>query len=258
MECILPWGLRVLTVRLQNLGTKGQVQGYYDLAAYARQHLKSTADRDKEARGAWSDRLRNLGYRVGNALVEMGDLAAGRRHFGTLLHAADDRQERVMLGTWIAMLGFRMGDLANARKYIDDKDIQNDSSEDGNGPVLRALLSMAEGNYSDAAAEWQCLLSNSSRSQHAVVARQNLAVCLLYTGKMNETRAQLEALVEEGYTFRALTFNLATVYELSTERSREKKVELARRVGEMVQPAKQDSGLRINGRERSKEDFKLG
>ncbi|KAL8949900.1 MAG: hypothetical protein Q9183_007563 [Haloplaca sp. 2 TL-2023] len=188
----------------------------------------------------------------------MGDLAAGQRHFGTLLHAADDRQERVMLGTWIAMLGFRMGDLDNARKYIDDKDTDGDSSEDGNAPILRALLSMAEGNYSDAAAEWQSLLSNPSQPQHALVAKQNLAVCLLYTGNMNETRSQLEALVEEGHTFRALTFNLATVYELSTERSREKKVELARKVGEMVQVAKENSGMGSNGRERSREDYKLG
>ena len=40
----------------------------------------------------------------------------------------------------------------------------------------------------------------------------------------------LTSLIDDGYSFHALTFNLATVYELCTERSRAKKMELAEKV----------------------------
>ena len=40
------------------------------------------------------------------------------------------------------------------------------------------------------------------------LATQNLAVCLFYTGKVDETLELLEQLVEKGRSFHALTFNL--------------------------------------------------
>ncbi|KAL9576172.1 MAG: hypothetical protein Q9212_007324, partial [Teloschistes hypoglaucus] len=95
-ECILPWELRVLAVRLQNLGTRAQVQGYYDLAAYARRRLKSTPrkyqnasnDNAAEARKLWKDRLKDLSYRITNSLIETGDFAAARRHLESLHYHA--------------------------------------------------------------------------------------------------------------------------------------------------------------------------
>ena len=59
---------------------------------------------------------------------------------------------------------------------------------------------------------------------------QNLAVCLLYTGEIERANQLLESLVDEGQNFPALLFNLATVYELRSERARERKVKLAERV----------------------------
>lgn len=50
---------------------------------------------------------------------------------------------------------------------------------------------------------------------------------------MRETLELLDRLVEGGRSFHALTFNLATVFELCSERGRERKGELAGRVAEM-------------------------
>ena len=291
-ECILPWELRVLAVRLQALeagDSRRGVQGYYDLAAYARRRFRATSD--AEFKGMWKDRLRDLGVRVGNALVEMGDLEAGRRHFETLAEATNVTEENTTLSLWIAMLCLRMGDLERARTWTRGDRLAGgasaiNSSQLAKHDVLKPLLNMAEGDYGIAATEWRSLL----QSPHNVLAKQNLAVCLLYTGHLSEvylyflllllhptlfpysvssisicvlyilththqTSQLLEELVNDNHAFYALTFNLATVYELSTDRSRDRKTQLAERVAEVLRKNAADAaGRRI---ERSNVDFKL-
>lgn len=85
---------------------------------------------------------------------------------------------------------------------------------------------MAEGRYEDAILELRALPQSD-------LVVQNLAVCLFYVGRVEETMALLGALVEKGRACRAVTFNLATCYELTTERAGVRKGELAERVGGM-------------------------
>ncbi|TGZ81447.1 hypothetical protein EX30DRAFT_340730 [Ascodesmis nigricans] len=60
--------------------------------------------------------------------------------------------------------------------------------------------------------------------------KANWAVCLLYQGKLKEAREVLEELIEEGKSWPAVVFNLATVYELCGDGSRKLKTELAEKV----------------------------
>lgn len=62
--------------------------------------------------------------------------------------------------------------------------------------------------------------------------RQNLAVSLVYTGRLAQARDILEDLIEEGNAFYALTFNLCTLWELVTdgEVTKAKKREVAEKV----------------------------
>jgi hypothetical protein len=54
-------------------------------------------------------------------------------------------------------------------------------------------------------------------------------------------------LVEENSSFHALTFNLSTIYELCTERSRALKIGLAEKI----------AALPVRGGEKANGDFKL-
>lgn len=56
--------------------------------------------------------------------------------------------------------------------------------------------------------------------------------------------------MNEGNSFHALTFNLSTIYELCTERSRALKIGLAEKVAEMHEEGR-GIGEKVNG------DFKL-
>ncbi|KAL8669628.1 MAG: hypothetical protein Q9168_005793, partial [Polycauliona sp. 1 TL-2023] len=259
-ECIIPWELRVLVVRLQALeagDAKGGIQGYYDLAAYARMRIKSSNDADVKT--LWRKRLRDLGIRVGNALIENGDLEAGRRHFGALAQATSDLEEKTALSSWIAMLCLRMGDLEAARSWtanLQSSDIDSSSSAKRK-ELLEPLLNMANGDYESAVIEWRALLDG----EYAVLAKQNLAVCLLYTGHLTETTTLLESLINTNHAFHALTFNLATVYELSSDKSRDRKMQLAERVAAGLRRNEGGAGVEVGveGRrvERGNVEFKL-
>lgn len=255
--------------------------GYYDLARDARVEARKAAT-DGE-RNLWRERLKDLGVRVGNALIEMGDLAAARRHLETL-RSGTDKEGDSILDSRLALLCLQLGDVGAAGQYTNAA-TSGEQAEEGVSVVLKPLLSMAEGQYEDAAAEWRAL----SEGEHAVLATQNLAVCLLYLGRIDEVSAfpiafylyhsrqiprwkvswlkqvqtsqLLTRLVEEGHSFHALTFNLAAVYELCTERSRARKMELAEKVAGMMKLGHGDGEEGQGGHERWAErnnaDFKL-
>lgn len=220
-------------MRLQGVGygdDRGGVGGYYELAREARAEIKEA--RDEEGRGMWKERLKELGVFVANALIEMGDLGAAARHLETL-RPRDGGEDEVLMGR-LALCYINLGDVDTARRCL--------GSSSSSNATLAPLLSMAEGRYSDAVDEWRALPQSD-------LATQNLAVCLFYTGRVDETLGLLDGLVEKGRSFHALTFNLATVYELCSEKGRERKGELVERVRRAINEH--------SGGERGSVDFKL-
>lgn len=159
-------------MRLQGIGygdSKRGVSGYYDLARDAREQITKTVG---DERRMWKERLEDLGVRVGNALMEMGDLTGAARHFESLRRR--DGRNDVLLDGRLALLYLRLGDVAAARRYVE-------AVKDGNA-MLGPLLSMAEGRYENAIAEWRELRNHSDSG----FVMQNLAVCLVYTGRLEE------------------------------------------------------------------------
>lgn len=254
---LVPWELRVLAVRLQGIGfsdpRKG-VMGYYDLAREARIEMsKLSAEEGSEEKEKLERKLGDLGIRVASALVEMEDLDGAAHHLSTLGSSSDPQLEFTK-----ALLWLRVGDLDAAQRCVSG-DVDNDA-------VISALSRMADGEYSDAVAQWTRLCERDSGNE---MFAQNLAVCLLYSGRMQEVivfscltrfdillltilqgRDVLEKLVDNGKSFHALTFNLSTIYELCADRSQNLKLKLAEQVASLPH----DGGL---GWEKTNLDFKL-
>ena len=227
---VLPWELRILALRLQGFGYgdgRKAIGGYYDLAREARAEVKNAAD--TEEKQTWKERLKELGLCVANALIEMGDAEAAIRHLESLrnLNAVNE-----VLEGRLALLYINIGKVDAARQCL----LRNGASS------LTPLLNMADGRYEEAAEEWRALPSSD-------LAVHNLAVCLLYTGKLNETLKLLDQLIENGRSFHALTFNLATVYELCHEKSKQRKELLVERVFTGIEEK--------GGERRERMDFKL-
>jgi hypothetical protein len=154
----------------------------------------------------------------------MGDFDAARRSLGNL-QAPGPETEITKLRK--ALLLLRVGDLDAAGQVF------GDSSETQEAALLKPLISMSDGRYPDAVAQWRILGEDRTRTDGALVA-QNLAVCLLYTGQLDEVRVSrsawwmlaysslqarqlLEAEISANHSFGSLIFNLATVYELCSD-----------------------------------------
>ena len=283
-ENVLPWDLRLLATYLQHYpASPNLTSAYYDLASYARhQYGLAAMGRWEEEKLAWKTRLRDLGVRVANALVEMGDWEGAKRHLQSLRvglgDGLDAREEDELLRGRIALICARVGDLKEARELLglkgkeqgrEEKRIEgpgageDDASDDHGreekeaeedaptGPyaeTLLPLLSLARGDYGAAHSQLQTGLLPQP------LARHNQAVTALYQGRLSEARDLLEDLVNQADTVGAAgsaqLLNLAMVYELATDRGRALKMALAEKVA-----GREGDGK--SGWERGMADFKL-
>ncbi|KGO77884.1 Tetratricopeptide-like helical [Penicillium italicum] len=175
---IVPWPLRVLAVRLQSIGfgdSRRSIGGLYEIGLEARQEImRSEATEDE--RELWKQRLADLGVRSVNALIEMGDFDAARRSLDNLRVPGPESNITKFRK---ALLLLRIGDLDAASQVF------GDANETKEAALLKPLISMSDGRFADAVAEWRILGEDKTRTDGALVA-QNLAVCLLYSGQLDE------------------------------------------------------------------------
>ncbi|MCJ1473748.1 hypothetical protein MMC13_002399 [Lambiella insularis] len=218
---LAPWELRLLVLRLK--GGRAELQGLCELAREARERAQGKGEEGR----VWRERVRECGLRVAGAMGEGGDWAgAGRVLEGMRLGERDGEEEGLLRGR-VALLYLKIGDLRRARALIGSAG--ENPATDAYTTMLKPLLSVAEGDYASAATQFAALRDAAPEAADPLVL-QNLAVCLIYTGQAVEARRIMEGLVQGGQGFGALLFNLATVYELCSEKARGLKMGLAERV----------------------------
>lgn len=170
-------------MRLQAIGFsdwRRSIGLYYELAREARTEVLSTSS-TPTSRALWRHRLHDLGVRVGNALVEMGDLKAAGRHLESLRDApAGDSS---LIPGMLCLLYIRVGNLAAARQCLPGGPGPAGTHQDR---VLNALFLMSEARWENAVEAWEAVVAATPEA--ADLAKSNLAVCLLYTGRLEEVR----------------------------------------------------------------------
>jgi tetratricopeptide (TPR) repeat protein len=229
------------------------VMGYYDLGREARlmlTTLKKDPSENTEAIAMWQLRLEDLGLRVASALIETDDLDGASRHLKLLGGSDGLRMQKALL--WLYL-----GDVDAARDCVSrPTDSENANLEESD--VVLALAHMGDGDYESAVSLWETLIASSTDKSETAMFRQNLAVCLLYLGRLPQARAYLEALVDSGLAWKGITFNLATIYELCTERSRALKIGIVEKIAEQKEGRMDRSGaFEAGGYEGVNGDFKL-
>lgn len=247
---IIPFDFRLQIVTLQTLtfadggrpdGRRG-ISSLYELGLECRDRAFSRSSTSGEF-ATWRDRLWEIHMHIVNTLLEMDDFETARRTLQTTLAQIDGSLSHETRARLVLLL-LRIGDVAPAKNLLESSPMEAPIA-----PLLPPLVSVANGDYSAAVSMLQDLLSKDQNSGWANVIKQNLAVCLLYSGQVNEAKATLQALVDSGQDFRSLTFNLATLYELSSEKSEALKLGLVEKV----------KGLNLADKTRGieKVDFKL-
>jgi trafficking protein particle complex subunit 12 len=216
---IMPFSLRLQALRLQSIGFSDPRRGVtslYDLALECREQI--TSSKTDEHRRLWGQRLEEVGIRVVNGLIEMGDPDCAHRTLASM---------RSTESTWAfrkCMLCLKMGLLGEARKLVESLE-----PEDPKKQLLESLIAVAEHRLDDAVT----ILTSSipaADKEISALARQNAAVALLYRGEIQKARSLMETLVDEHESFSTLTINLATIHDLTSDRSRELKLTLVDKV----------------------------
>lgn len=227
LQHLMPFAFRVQAIRLQNIGFSDPRRGItalYDLGLEIREQLRSpyTQEREKEI---WTERLVSLSMHVVNALVELGDLDCASR---TLAQSEPKLSDSEAHNSWLmrmVLLLVRLGHMQKVLGYIDqyDGDLEEKS-------LLTSIVAFSDGKIDESIHLLKQASQGNAKYQTAIVARQNLAVAYVYTGRISEAKAILEELVGLGYSFPSLTINLATVYDLISDKSRDLKLQLVGRL----------------------------
>ena len=239
---VIPWDLRLLLVRLQPVGAgdggRRGIMALYSLGNEVRANLQQARDNsDQRAVDLWSQRLRSLGLRVCDALVEMGELETATRHLDSLMNVDADE-----LAYRRALMRMTVGDVTGARRSA------HELTNEARKKAFQALLRIADGDFPESLESWQLLMKDDP--SHELFA-QNAAVSLIYTGHVNAVRDALEDISNKFPLFPGLLFNLATVYELCTDNAKEPKMGVA------VKAANKTPGPQSGGWERANFEFKL-
>ena len=225
-EYMLPWGLRVLVIRLQSLGHSGPKSGgvgtLYELVREARAGWRDA--RSSEDETMWRRRLEQLGWITVDMLIEGGDLKGAVRQMKGLKVRGREEQ----WATRMALLLMKMGDLDGAKRVLDQID--------GDTLVLEAVLKICEGEASESS-------GLPVEVDSTIASVNNTAIANFYSGHVEQSVDTLSWLVQEGKINREPIFNLSTCYELMAERAvKERKQELVEKVGKNVQSQDQALG----------------
>jgi len=218
---IMPFLFRVQAVRLQNIGFSDPRRGVtmlYDLGLEAREHIASPYTGEPE-RATWVERLESLSMHVVNALIELGDLDCAQR---TLSQARPEQPEaQARWASRMVLLLIKLGKVDKAREPLET--LLDDSE---GKTLLSSILALADGNVEESAVILENVSGQSEDTDMAALIKQNLAVSYLYLGRIAEARKLLEGLVSDGHSFPSLTINLTTMFDLTSDKSREQKLQL--------------------------------
>ncbi|KAL9081774.1 MAG: hypothetical protein Q9159_007048 [Coniocarpon cinnabarinum] len=239
---LAPFELRLLVVKLQAVGLgdwRRCVIGFYDMARECRWHHGRS--KDASLKSVWKLRLSDLGAQVAHALVQMGDLDAAARHLTSLLSSPSSKHDH-HLSTLLqlSMVCLHVGDVAAAKHWLRVMSEESNTDDVLSKQALNALIMTSNGEYSEAATEWQNLANDVGEGQEGLktLSLQNKAARVLLDGLTKEQNMPHE-----------VTFNLATLFELTAENARNLKLTLAQRLA--------THGASSMGNEKFNADFKL-
>ena len=211
---IMPFSLRVQALRLQSIGFSDPRRGItalYDLGLEVREHISSPSTTPAE-KYEWSERLELIGIHVINSLIELGDLDCAQR---TLAQSKPPDPRRY--AHWAArmiLLHLRLGQISRAKDLAKSAQL-----DEGVANLLISVVAIADGQLEEAADLLVKYGETNDEDGLTALARQDLAVAYLYLGKIEGASKLLEGLIQDGYSFHTLTVNLATIYDLTSDRS---------------------------------------
>ncbi|KAG0284095.1 Trafficking protein particle complex subunit 12 [Linnemannia gamsii] len=230
--CMVPFEMFVLRAHLQGyLGdTYEAIDQLYELIMRSKKFeaICQVSD-DLVGIKQWQDIAGQLHLMVLNYLVELKDYPSATKHARDL---SRNYPRDVNFQSGLGRLYLQLGDLVRAEEVFNEVEamVKSHRSETEQAhfrlqlTMNQALLAVTQGQWLTAKAAFEEVLTQEPEN---LAATNNLAVCELYAGQLNEAIPRVEKLMfaypTSAGTSEPLVFNMATLYELRTEGSFRKK-----------------------------------
>ncbi|AOW02638.1 hypothetical protein B0I72DRAFT_143035 [Yarrowia lipolytica] len=211
-ESIVPWSLRVLTVRLASgSDTHGAILKYHSLAREAKimRHKKDDTQ-------LWAQRLVELGIYVTAVLVGMGDYANAISHVSSMVGTDSSvplEAHYSYLRYLLCILCLQTGNFDKAKGVLDTIQKQEGDRNDAVVATLMAICSLASDNVADANSTLE-----SANSSNPLVQNTE-AIAAFSTGDTDGAIVQFQSLLEKHAeqmspaALSASIFNVCSLYE---------------------------------------------
>uniref|UniRef100_A0A8C3WAU5 Trafficking protein particle complex subunit 12 n=1 Tax=Catagonus wagneri TaxID=51154 RepID=A0A8C3WAU5_9CETA len=173
----------------------------------------------------WRARMGRVTCSVANCLLLMKDYVLAVDAYHAVVRYLPEQEPQVL--SCIGRIFLQIGDIKTAEKYFQDVEKVTQRSDGPQGKIMvlmnRAFLHLGQNNFAEAHRFFTEVLRIEPTN---AVANNNAAVCLLYLGKLKDSLRQLEAMAQQDprhCLHESVLFNLATMYELESSRSLQKK-----------------------------------
>lgn len=206
-KSIVPWSLRVLTVRLASgSDTHGAILKYHSLAREAK--IMRAEAKTEEDKKEWAQRLVELGIYVTAVLVGMGDYSNAISHVTSMVHTegtVELPRHQEYLEYLLCILNLQTGNSEAAKEVLD--------ASKGDFSTLSAICLMAVDDF-DGAGE---LLSDDSTKDALV--QNTEAIASFSTGDTEQSIVQFQNLLDKHAdkmspaALSASIFNVCSLYE---------------------------------------------
>lgn len=188
--------------------------------------MSSMAQENRQASvQLWRSRLGRVTCSMANCLLLMKDYVLAVDAYHSVIQYLPEQEPQVL--SCIGRIFLQIGDIKTAEKYFQDVEKVTQKLDGLQGKIMvlmnRAFLHLGQNNFAEAHRFFTEVLRIQPTN---AVANNNAAVCLLYLGKLKDSLRQLEAMVQQDprhYLHESVLFNLATMYELESSRSLQKK-----------------------------------
>lgn len=214
-ESIVPWSLRVLTVRLASgSDTHGAILKYHSLAREAKimRHKKDDTE-------LWAQRLVELGIYVTAVLVGMGDYANAISHVSSIVGTDSSvplEAHYSYLRYLLCILCLQTGNFDKAKQVLDNIQSQEEGGENKNEAVVATLMAICA-LASDDIADANSTLESADSSNPMV--QNTEAIAAFSTGDTDGAIVQFQTLLEKHAeqmspaALSASIFNVCSLYE---------------------------------------------
>ncbi|XP_058829269.1 trafficking protein particle complex subunit 12 [Topomyia yanbarensis] len=210
---------------MELLAVTSQIKSYFE-----RLPESST---QKDAERFWHSRETRILHSIVNCSLLVKDFSLADQLIRRLVDdpAATVDEKRALLSAW-GRIRLQCGDIYGAeKKFSETKRFREDQANpDLRELIDRGLLAVAQNDFQSALGLFQ---KASALDGSNTMVYNNMGVCLLYSGKLKEAIKLFESAVQRNPKMalnESLMVNLATLYELESNNSKEKKVALLKLV----------------------------